>query len=249
MDHQETHEWASFDVDGDTYVFDLTFLTSSWACIFGQGCLGVLSAPAPELVHGCCTYGAHFTGKKDRKRVLRHAEQLTAEQWQHKDEAERLGGPVHKDDDGNIVSHLVDGACIFLNRLDFPTGPGCALHQAALAVDERPLDWKPEVCWQLPLRLDTHVDDNGYLTYTLREWKRRDWGEGGAEFHWWCTESGEAFVDHRPVCETARDEIIEMVGQVPYDLLCTYVKERATATEQYLPHPALRRRAADIAAS
>jgi hypothetical protein len=242
MELHEPHEWASFEVDEATYVFDLTFLTSAWTCIFGAGCLGVMTEPAPELVHGCCTYGAHFTGKADRKRVAARAQQLTAAQWQFKDEAERRGGPIHKDGDGAIVSELVDGACIFLNRVGFPTGPGCALHQAALAVDERPLDWKPEVCWQLPLRLDNHVDDNGHLTWTLREWKRRDWGEGGEEFHWWCTEGPEAFADHRKVYETLRDEIIELVGQEPYDLLCAHLKERGT--EHLLPHPAVRRRAA-----
>jgi hypothetical protein len=241
MDLHEPHEWASFEVDDATYVFDLTFLTSAWTCIFGAGCLGVLAEPAPELVHGCCTHGAHFTGKKDRKRVLAHAEQLTAEQWQHRDEAERRGGPIRKNDDGAVVSELVDGACIFLNRPGFGAGPGCALHHAALAADERPLDWKPDVCWQLPLRLDNHVDDNGHLTWTLREWKRRDWGEGGDEFHWWCTEGPEAFVHQRSALETLRDEIIEMVGQEPYDLLCAYVKERGA--EHLLPHPAVRRRA------
>jgi hypothetical protein len=192
------------------------------------------------MVHGCCTYGAHFTGKQDRKRVQAYADQLTPEQWQFKAEAERLGGPIHKDDDGAIVSRLVDDACIFLNRLDHPGGPGCALHGAALEADERPLDWKPEVCWQLPLRLDHHVDDNGHMTYTLREWKRRDWGEGGAEFHWWCTEGSEAFADHRSVHETLRDEIIEMVGEAPYEALSAYLKERGR--EHLLPHPAVRRR-------
>src|SRR4051794_6421541 len=176
MDPQELHEWVSFEIDGDTYVFDLTFLTSRWTCIFGDGCLGVLTAPAPELVHGCCTYGAHFTGKKDRKKTERFAARLTDEQWQFRNEATELGGAIHKNEDGDTVTRLVDGACIFLNRVGFPTGPGCALHSAALAAGERPLDWKPEVCWQLPLRLDHHVDDNEHYTYTLREWKRRDWG-------------------------------------------------------------------------
>jgi hypothetical protein len=241
-DIPDIHEWISFDVDGDTYVFDLTFLASNWACIFGQGCLGVLTGPAPELVHGCCTYGAHFTGKKDRKRVEGYVGRLTDDQWQHKGTAAELGGPIHKDEDGNIVSHVVDGACIFLNRVDFPLGPGCALHAAALVADERPLDWKPEVCWQVPLRLDYHIDDNEHHTYTLREWKRRDWGEGGEEFHWWCTEGPEAFVDHRPVYETMRDEIIEMIGDAPYELLCAALKDRGT--EQLLPHPARRVRPA-----
>jgi hypothetical protein len=242
MDRHEPHEWASFEVDDATYVFDLTFLTSAWSCIFGAGCTGVLTEPAPELVHGCCTYGAHFTGKKDRKRVLAFAAGLTDAQWQFKDEAARRGGPVSRNDDGAYVSELVDGACIFLNRPGFGTGPGCALHSAAVEAGERPLDWKPEVCWQLPLRLDNHVDDNGHLTWTLREWKRRDWGEGGEEFHWWCTEGPEAFVDQLPVYETLRDEIVELVGEEPYDLLVSYVKERGA--ERLLPHPAVRRRAA-----
>ena len=235
----DLHEWASFDVDGSTYVFDLTFLVSNWTCIFGDGCLGVLTAPAPELVQGCCTYGAHFTGKKDRKKTERHAALLTDEQWQFKAVADELGGPIHKNEDGDVVSRLVDDACIFLNRVGFGAGPGCALHAAALEADERPLDWKPEVCWQVPLRLDYHVDDNQRHTYTLREWKRRDWGEGGEEFHWWCTEGPEAFVDHRPVYETMRDEIVEMVGLKAYDLFVEHVAARGQ--ERYLPHPALRR--------
>ena len=238
----DIHEWASFEVGDATYLFDLTFLTSNWTCIFGDGCLGVLTGPAPELVHGCCTYGAHFTGKKDRKNVNRHVERLTPEQWQYQAEAETLGGAIYKTEDGDIMSRVVDGACIFLNRTDFGAGPGCALHSAALEAGERPLDWKPEVCWQLPLRLDHHIDDNGHVTYTLREWKRRDWGEGGEEFHWWCTEGPEAFAHHRPVYETLRDEIVEMVGDEPYDILCDHLKDRGT--EQFLPHPAVRRRPA-----
>src|SRR4051812_38450153 len=65
------HEWISFeDPDEErTWVFDVTFLLSSWSCIFGQGCLGVLTGPAPELVQGCCSYGAHFTGPEDVARV------------------------------------------------------------------------------------------------------------------------------------------------------------------------------------
>lgn len=240
MDADDLHEWASFDLDESTYLFDLTFLTSPWTCIWGRGCQGVLTGPAPELQQGCCSYGAHFTGKKDRKRVERYAARLTDEQWQHKAKATELGKAIHKNDEGDIVSHVVDGACIFLNRPGFAGGEGCALHNAAVQADERPLDWKPEVCWQLPLRLDYHVDDVGRYTYIIREWKRRDWGDGGEEFHWWCTESDDAFVEHRPVYETLQEELVEMVGQEAYDALCHYLKARSTET--LLPHPALKRR-------
>lgn len=240
------HEWVSFeDEDGDTYVFDLTFLTSSWTCIFGSGCQGVLDAPAPELAQGCCSYGAHFSDAEDFKRVKSSAKRLTNDDWQFRKQAKKLGGAFTTNDDGAKTTRLVDDACIFLNRVDFASGPGCALHSAALREEERPLDWKPDVCWQLPLRLDHHTDDNGFQTFTLREWKRRDWGEGGTEFHWWCTEDDLAFVEHREVWETLADEICEMVGQPMYDQLVGYLQQRSTGTETFLPHPALRVRSTD----
>ena len=57
-------------------------------------------------------------------------------------------------DDARTHTRIVDGACIFLNRPDFAGGAGCALHLAAVDADESPLDWKPSVCWQLPIRVD-----------------------------------------------------------------------------------------------
>jgi hypothetical protein len=236
----DTHEWLSFDHEDETYQFDITFLTSAWSCIFGAGCLGVLTGPAPELVHGCCTYGAHFVDKADRKKVAALAEQLTAEQWQYRKKANKLGGPVHRNEHGEWVTRTVRDACIFLNRVGFAAGPGCALHQVAVESGERPMDWKPTVCWQLPLRLEERVDDVDHRTWILREWKRRDWGPGGAEFHWWCTEGPEAFAHHQPVYLTLRDEIVELVGEEPFARLCELLEQRATET--LLPHPAVRRR-------
>jgi len=237
----DLHEWVSFDdpTEDRTWVFDVTFLMSPWTCIYGRGCQGVLTGPAEDLVQGCCSYGAHFIDEDDEANVLRHADKLTAEHWQHV-QIGRRKGPTKRNKDGEIKTRLVDGACIFLNRPDFPGGPGCALHRAALDAGERPLDWKPAVCWQLPLRLDERTDDDGHVTSTLREWKRRDWGAGGFEFHWWCTEDPEAFVEERAVYATLRDEIVEMVGQTAYDLLVKHLTARRPAP-QYLPHPALRR--------
>lgn len=238
----ELHEWVSFeDPDEErTWVFDLTYLTSPWRCIFGAGCEGVLTGPAAELVHGCCSYGAHFVDEEDEATTLAYAERLTADQWQFQALAAKKGGATKRNKDGEIKTRVVDGACIFLNRPDFHSGPGCALHSAAVAAGERPLDWKPDVCWQLPLRLEEHTNDQGHVTSTLREWKRRDWGAGGHDFHWWCTEDPEAFVDSQPVYVTNRDEIAEMVGEPVYQMLADYLAARGT--ERLLPHPALRRR-------
>jgi hypothetical protein len=239
---EDLHEWVSFDdpVEDRTWVFDVTFLTSPWRCIFGEGCQGVLTGPAPELEQGCCSYGAHFVDEDDEATTLSYAERLTDEQWQLRDVARRKGGATKVNKAGEIKTRVVDGACIFLNRPGFAGGAGCALHSAAVDAGERPLDWKPDVCWQLPLRLEDHTDDEGHVTSTLREWKRRDWGAGGFEFHWWCTEDPEAFVDHRPVFETNRDEIVEMVGTTAYAMLAEHLRSRGTV--HLLPHPALRRR-------
>jgi hypothetical protein len=239
---EDLHEWVSFEdpTEERTWVFDLTYLTSPWRCIFGEGCEGVLTGPAADLVQGCCSYGAHFVDEEDEANTLAYAARLTAEQWQLKGVAEKKGGATKVNKAGEIKTRVVDGACIFLNRPGFAAGPGCALHVAAVQADERPLDWKPDVCWQLPLRLEEHTDDEGHVTSTLREWKRRDWGAGGAEFHWWCTESADAFIDHDPVWKTNRAEIIEMVGATAYALLAEHL--RARGTEHLLPHPALKRR-------
>ena len=45
-----------------------------------------------------------------------------------------------------------DGPCVFLNDPDFPGGGGCALHGQALRDGRHPLEYKPDVCWQLPIR-------------------------------------------------------------------------------------------------
>ena len=231
------HEWVSFDgQDGATYLFDVSFLASNWTCIFGNGCKGILPESAIELSQGCCSYGAHFTDDADEAALLKAAARLNAAQWQRIDLVD--SSPVHTDAQGDRTTKTVDGACCFHNDTDFPGGSGCALHRGALDAGERPLDWKPDVCWQLPLRLDEHLDDNEHHTFILREWKLRDWGEGGKEFHWWCTEEDDAFIDREAVYQTLRDEIIELVGPAPYAFLVEYLDGQRGQTA--LDHPVRR---------
>ncbi len=234
------HEWVSFeDPEEDrTWVFDVTFLLSRWTCIYGHGCQGVLTGPAPELEQGCCSYGAHFTDDADVERVQAAARTLTADEWQLADRGRR--GVVRTQRDGTRTTRLVDGACIFLNRPGFPAGAGCALHQAALRRDQLPLELKPDVCWQLPLRREDQVGDGGHVTSTVSQWDRRHWGDGGEEFHWWCTEAPEAFVGSRPVWRAMGAELIALVGPEVYHLLSGYLGERETTVS--LPHPTVRAR-------
>jgi hypothetical protein len=227
------HEWMSFpDPDDErTWLFDVTFLESNWTCIFGRGCQGVMTGPAPELVQGCCSYGAHFTGPKDARRVEAAAATLTPEQWQFFRQGQpRDGGRprvVKRSPKGDLSTRLVKDACIFLNRPDFAGGPGCALHKAAMDRGVPHLELKPDVCWQLPLRREDEVAEDGYVTSVVRQWDRRDWGAGGAEFHWWCTEDPEAFVGTRPVYEELADELVALSGRKIYKRLVRYLQARA----------------------
>jgi hypothetical protein len=233
-------EWISFDDDEEdrTWVFDVTFLLSRWTCIFGRGCQGVLTAAAPELVQGCCSYGAHFTGPEDVARVEAAAATLEADEWQFRRQG-RQRGVVKTTPGGETVTRMVEGACVFLNRPGFAAGAGCALHRAALDRGERPMDLKPDVCWQLPLRRDDREDGNGHVTTTVSEWERRHWGAGGAEFHWWCTEASEAFVGDQPVYRAMAGELVALVGEPVYRRLSAWLDRRRRS--RVLPHPAVRK--------
>jgi len=241
----DAHEWVSFEDPREdrTWLVDVTFLASAWRCIYGDGCQGVLTAPAAEQEQGCCSYGAHLADDEDAARVEAAALTLTGEQWQFRSKGRRKSGVLKRDREGGVTTRLVDDACIFLNRPDHPGGPGCALHRAALERGLAPLELKPDVCWQLPLRRSDVVGDDGHVTTTIGEWQRRHWGEGGAEFHWWCTEAPEAFIGAEPVYRTLRDELVAITGDEVYDLLTAYFDSRvARKGTTALPHPATRHR-------
>jgi hypothetical protein len=243
MAAEDVHEWISFEDPDEhrTWVFDATFLRSNYRCIWGQGCQGVLDDPSPELEQGCCSFGAHFVDEDDVQTVVRAFVRVRPEQMQFHDEAMSDGflQPTDQASDTTATStQVVDDACIFFNRPGFPGGTGCALHIAAEAAGERPIDWKPNVCWQLPVRLEDAIDEHGHVTSRLREWKRRDWGDGGADFAWWCTEAPEAFSGDDAVYVTARDEIVELIGAPIYAMLVEQL-ERSGWTP--LPHPTVRR--------
>ncbi|MBV8950256.1 MAG: hypothetical protein JOZ99_05225 [Actinobacteria bacterium] len=234
-------EWVTFDdpiEEGRRWQVDVTFMLSAWNCIFGCGCKGVLTEETPELVLGCCSYGAHFSDKKDRDRTVRLAKKLTPEEWQFHDVG-RSRGVVAKAGPNGWRTRLADDACIFLNRLGWPTGPGCALHQHAVRVGEHFADWKPEVCWQLPLRRIDRDEDDGTVTSVLTEYARDGWGPGGDDFAWWCTEAPEAFTSDRPVYRMQEPELRRMIGDALYEELAAYLDQRAEVLAPApAPHPA-----------
>jgi hypothetical protein len=200
--------------DGETvWRFDRAFLSSNWTCIWGRGCKGILPRPAEHLGQGCCSIGAHLDEGDEPRTIAALAAFLTPERFEQFDAA-RSGG-IFRDDERDHT-RVVDGACIFLNRPGFSGGAGCALHLAALDAGASPLDWKPSVCWQLPVRVDWEPHDDGSETATVRGWTRRDWGAEGETMAWCCTEEPEAYVGDAPVVESLAEELRAMVGDGVY---------------------------------
>jgi len=197
-------------VDGDvTWRFDVDFLESRWTCLYGRGCLGILDEPAEHLGEGCCSVGAELDGPDEAMRISALAATLEPAIFQH--HADAVAGGVFKDDE-RAATRVVDGACIFLNRPGFGGGAGCALHLAALEAGEPPLEWKPSVCWQLPIKVDWEPGPGGTEVATVRRWSRADWGDEGATMAWCCTEGDRAYVGDRPVLESLGEELEAMVG-------------------------------------
>ncbi len=171
--------WVEFDTtDGEHWRVDVGFLGSGWTCIWGAGCRGIGPEADPTHIMGCCSLGAEFANPDDAMNVAAHAALLEPERFQFHHVAARNGIFA---DDSRRATRVVDGGCIFLNRAGFEGGPGCALHQAALADDEPPRDWKPIVCWQLPFRIDVldppDAEQQGTPVHVLRRWAREDFDE------------------------------------------------------------------------
>jgi hypothetical protein len=237
--------WVEFpDPADDTQVFrcDLTWLTSNWMCIFGQGCRGIY-ADRPD--DGCCTLGAHFSDKDDEKRVKRFARMLGPEDWQwHPDNPGGVakGEWVETDEDGDRKTAVHDGGCVFLNRPEFAGGQGCALHGLALRLGRHPLETKPDVCWQLPIRRTfrdvEQPDGTSYTEVSIGEYDRRGWGPGGHDLDWYCSGNTEAHVGNEPVYLSNGPELVELMGRKAYDELVRLCEAHLRSRSALAIHPA-----------
>ena len=233
-------EWIEFNDPADESHLiraDLTWLCSRWTCIFGKGCHGTIEGQAST---GCCNHGAYLSDDDDEKRTKRFAAELTRDDWQLYDEGHRTGKDgriklhilekVPDDDEKRRKTRTVDGACIFANREGHPGGIGCALHGLALRKGLNPLETKPEVCWQLPVRREQEwidrPDGTRILRSTLAEFDRRGWGEGGHDLDWYCTSSPEAHVGGEPMYLSYGPELTALIGDKAYDELSTLCAKR-----------------------
>jgi hypothetical protein len=234
--------WVEFQdpADGEQRLrCDLTWLCSRWSCIFGAGCPGIY-AERPD--DGCCTLGAHFSDADDEERVATFVKVLTPDDWQFHQVGHRGKRWVETDEEGDRKTAVHEGACIFLNRPGFQGGSGCALHSWALRNDRHPLETKPDVCWQLPVRRlfrDVELTDGtSYTEVTITEYDRRGWGPGGHDFDWYCSGNSEAHQAAEPVYLSYQPELVELIGRQAYDVLAEHCRNHLAATRSLTLHPA-----------
>ena len=212
------------DGNGWSWEFDLTFMLSNYRCIWGRGCpdTRLTAAQRPGMLRG---------RRGDLQRRRRQARQRgsqedprTRQAVDRRGRAQLPGGAGARRPDPcgkarfkreSVHTRLYRGACIFHNRVDHPGGAGCALHVAALRRGENPMDWKPRICWQVPLFFDI---DKKTKTTMVRAYRTVDWGGEGI-LDWWCTVQADAFSADQPVYVTMDAELPRVCGAAVYDEL------------------------------
>jgi hypothetical protein len=119
-----------------------------------------------------------------------------------------------------------------MNQKGFSGGYGCALHTLALKEGVHFVETKPDVCWQLPIRRSFEervVGDNKVSVTVIGEYERLAWGEGGADFDWYCTSNTEAHIGKEPVYISNKNELVALLGPAGYKELARHCDVRMEA--------------------
>lgn len=190
-------QWVEIPGGEHNWLVDMNFMLSGFGCSWGCGCQGISSEPE----FGCCKIGASLLDSELEK-VKGLVAQLTDAEWQYRTKKWHVRSPF-KDGDSHrhtAVNKRANGTtgCVFSNSPDFPGGAGCAFHIAAVNRGDSPLDWKPEVCWTVPIYA-SWVEELG--VFLLRMQGRADWTGGEPDYDaikWWCTDDSVSWGDAEP---------------------------------------------------
>jgi hypothetical protein len=235
-DKEKDHRWY----------FDISFLMSNWSCLFGNGCVGMHPVDSPTYIRdaGCCTLGCWFTDPKDLAHTHEMVDQLTDEDWdvelrkvsEKRGWLRKLGRDTIDKETGDIESvnsktRVYQGACIFNNRMDGSVGStgkiGCAFHALADRLGVSHVETKPEVCWQLPLRIEPDGDQTSVLRWDRYAWADQADDEGNQDWlNWWCVDSPDAYIGTKPVYKYMEQELRRICGDRVYEMLCSELEAR-----------------------
>jgi hypothetical protein len=206
--------WIEVRTQNTAWLIDLEFLLSSYECQWGRGCKGI-NQDAPDL--GCCANGAYLT-EGDEALVREKVALLTPDIWQHYG-ADYLEPVREKNRIGlskkvGYKTALVDpdnpvSGCVFANRTGWGGQVGCAFHIAAERAGEDYRDWKPEICWQMPLLAD-YSDELEMHILRMFHWSKDD-------YDWFCSQDEVAWVADKPLYLTMENELKRLVESIDVD--------------------------------
>jgi hypothetical protein len=219
-------EWLTFPAPDDAgmqYRVNVSFLLSTYRCIYGCGCPS-LERQGPSSDLGCCELGVDFMDDDDFDHVAAMTAELTPADFDRIDEA---GGDAwyYTDKKGvPVKTAMVGGACIFLNREGGPTGkPGCAFHHLAERTGRHPADTKPEICWSVPINFSAEepFEPDGRETMIVSAFSAGAWGG----IHWWCIDTPDAYIAKDPVYLTFEYELRKQMGDESYERMVELLRE------------------------
>lgn len=219
-------EWLTFPDPGDErrqFRVNVSFLLSSYRCIFGRGCPGVLDRRGCSDL-GCCSHGVELVDERDAEHVAAMVEELTAEDADNVEQI-RSKGWFHRKAGRPFKTRMLGRACIFANREGGPAGkPGCAFHHLALRTGRHPADTKPEICWSIPLNVghEEPIEPNGLETTVVTAFSADAWG---GTIDWWCIDTPDAYGAPRPVYRTFEYELRKAMGDSAYERMVELLDE------------------------
>lgn len=224
--------WIEINTGKVSLLVDMEFMLSQYECSWGKQCKGI-NPERPDL--GCCANGA-FLHEDDEKLLARRVPLLTSGEWQRKGtkyteevkEKNRFGINRKTGEKKTALQNPEDqvSGCVFANDTNFSGGAGCALHIAALNRGENPLDWKPSICWQMPLYVE-EVEDMDLFILRMFHWTKDD-------YPWFCAHDEVSWVGQKPLFRTMNQELKALLDSIDTELYDKVVALCETAYEQSL---------------
>ena len=156
----------------------------------------------PELVHGCCSYGAHFSDKADRDHVVQVGRRSSAPTSGSSPRSAARRASTRRPartSDGPRVAH----AHRTRTRASSSTGSASPPAPAARCTCTRSTGGthsatsSPRCAGRCRCAASTTSRTTAPSISDLTEFGRDGWGEGGEDFGWWCTEAARG-VHRRP---------------------------------------------------
>ena len=151
-----------------TWVFDVTFLTQQLGrASSATGCHGVLTGPAPELVQGCCSYGAHFTGQAGRRAGSSWRPRRSPRRSGSSQAGPRAGGRSRPTRTARSSAGWSTARASSSTGPDFPGGPAARCTAPRSSAASGRSTGSPTSAGSCRCAATTHTDDDGHVMSTI----------------------------------------------------------------------------------